>query len=78
LLMNFSRDMYEKGYSSLDIMRIYEMSSNVDYEILYEFQCIKKEIRHEPLLMFSMLHLWLCHSSSGNVPIPIPIPHVNS
>ena len=58
-LMDFSKNLYEKGYSALDIMNYVE-SSNLDvlkkYRMLLSFNKVKKEFRNEKLLMVFILN----------------------
>ena len=58
-LMDFSKNLYEKGYSALDIMNYVE-SSNLDvlkkYQMLLSFNKVKKEFRNEKLLMVFILN----------------------
>jgi hypothetical protein len=62
---SISEDLYEKGYSALDIIE-YIKDLNIDelkkYEYLVYIQKIKKEFREEKLLMASILHFLLKRS----------------
>jgi DNA polymerase III delta prime subunit len=63
-LVQLSVKLYEKGYSSLDIIEILEksnifhcfISNNKRYELLFVFHKIKKEFRNEKLLMMFILN----------------------
>jgi DNA polymerase III delta prime subunit len=63
-LVQLSVKLYEKGYSSLDIIEILEksnifhcfISNNKRYELLFVFHKIKKDFRNEKLLMMFILN----------------------
>jgi DNA polymerase III delta prime subunit len=52
--------LYEKAYSSLDLIRMIEQDSTIEdekrYELLVAFSKAKKEIRNEKILMYIILH----------------------
>ncbi len=61
-LINLSTKLYEKGYSSLDIMKYIETCSlekEKIYEYLITFNKIRKEFRNEKLLILFILHFFL-------------------
>ena len=63
LLLNFVSNLYEKGYSGLDLIQLLEDENNFGhlpyikrYELLVAFNKVKKEIRNEKILMHFILH----------------------
>ena len=61
-LINLSTKLYEKGYSSLDIIKYIETCSlekDKIYEYLITFNKIRKEFRNEKLLILFILHFFL-------------------
>jgi hypothetical protein len=64
-LFEFIIKIYEKGYSSLDLIKIIETDliySNEDrkYEMLITFEKIRKEFRNEKMLIFFIINfVWL-------------------
>jgi len=64
-LFEFIIKIYEKGYSSLDLIKIIETDliySNEDrkYEMLITFEKIRKEFRNEKMLIFFIINfMWL-------------------
>ena len=62
-LMEISLNLYEKGYSGLDIIEIlenYDFFPNLiiekRYKLLFEFNKIRKEFRNEKILIMYMLN----------------------
>jgi hypothetical protein len=63
-LINFSNQIYEKGYSGLDIMYLIENTKCFDhfltsikkYELLIAFNKVRKEFRNEKMFILFMLH----------------------
>ena len=63
-LMNFSTKIYEKGYSSLDIINLLELSKFMEtiisnekkYELLISFNKVRKEFRNEKLMILFILN----------------------
>ena len=61
-LIIFSTKLYEKGYSSLDLIQLLENSKNFifsslkRYELLITFNKVRKEFRNEKLLMLFILN----------------------
>jgi len=62
--------LYEKGYSSLDIIALIEDHSNFPeleinkrYELLFEFNKIRKEFRNEKLLMIFIINFMYLSSN---------------
>ena len=61
-LVELCSKLYEKGYSSLDIIKCIESSSlpqNKIYEFMIIFNKIRKEFRNEKLLMLFILNFFL-------------------
>ena len=61
-LVEICTKLYEKGYSSLDIIKCIESSSlpqNKIYEFMITFNKIRKEFRNEKLLMLFILNFFL-------------------
>ena len=61
-LVELCTKLYEKGYSSLDIIKCIESSSlpqNKIYEFMIIFNKIRKEFRNEKLLMLFILNFFL-------------------
>lgn len=72
-IVNLSRDLYENGFSALDIIdfihkheRIHEMKK---YELLIMFDKVRKEFRNEKLLLLFLLHfiVFRCERSLENI-----------
>ena len=67
-LMSVSTDLYEKGYSGLDIMNYIDNNSAIDdlqkYQMLLVFKNIKKEFRNEKTFMLFILNFMLLRSNS--------------
>ena len=65
----FVNNLYELGYSSLDIIEHIKNLKNINinelrkYECLVFFEKIRVEIRNEKLLMFFILNFWLFRSN---------------
>jgi hypothetical protein len=67
-----TNNLYEKGFSGLDIIDLFEniseselkISTSKKYELLLYFQHIKKEFRSEKLLMVKLLNYILIRSSA--------------
>ena len=61
--MTFITKLYDKGYSSIDIMNFIEKSKNIEelkrFEYLTVFQKIKREFRNEKLLMLFFLYFFI-------------------
>jgi DNA polymerase III delta prime subunit len=62
-LIHFVTKLYEKAYSSLDIIELLENSSNFEhlqeskrYELLVAFNKVRKEFRNEKLLILFILN----------------------
>lgn len=62
-LFNVSKELYEQAYTGLDIMNFVEqeyetfgLSIDTMVELLFTFNKIKKEIKHEPMFMFVILY----------------------
>lgn len=55
----FSRKLYEKAYSGLDLMKLLESNDTCDhtrnYKLLIHFDCARKEFRHDKLFIFYIL-----------------------
>ena len=64
--MTFIIKLYEKGYSSIDLIRYIEKHANIDelkkYEYLITFQKVKREFRNEKLLMLFILYFLVFRS----------------
>ena len=64
--MLFIIKLYDKGYSSIDLMRYVEKKSKIEdlkrYEYLITFQKIKREFRNEKLLMLFILYFLVFRS----------------
>lgn len=58
-LIDFCSELYEKGYSALDLMKVIQESDKIEEGIkaslMLDFQKVKSEFRYEKLLMFYML-----------------------
>lgn len=52
-------EIYEKGYSCIDLIRYVEQNENISnllkYEVIIYYEKVKSEYRSEPLLMFTIL-----------------------
>lgn len=61
--MKFVTKLYEKGYSSIDLMNYIEKSKNIEelkrFEYLIIFQKIKREFRNEKTLMLFFLYFFI-------------------
>lgn len=61
--MAFIIKLYDKGYSSIDIMNFIEKSKNIEelkrFEYLTVFQKIKREFRNEKILMLFFLYFFI-------------------
>ena len=61
--MTFIIKLYDKGYSSIDIMQFIEKSKNIEelkrFEYLTIFQKIKREFRNEKMLMLFFLYFFI-------------------
>ena len=61
--MKFVTKLYEKGYSSIDLMNYIEKSKNIEelkrFEYLTVFQKIKREFRNEKTLMLFFLYFFI-------------------
>jgi hypothetical protein len=67
-----SRDLYEQGYSGLDIIQFVHNSNMIDmkkYELLIMFDKVRKEFRNEKLLILFLLHfiVFRCERSLENI-----------
>jgi hypothetical protein len=64
--MLFIIKLYDKGYSSIDLIRYIEKNANLDelkkYEYLITFQKIKREFRNEKILMLFILYFLVFRS----------------
>lgn len=66
-LHNLASELYNKGYSALDLIKLFEtvdhndwnMTYNKKYQLLIMFQQIKREFRHEELCMLVLLNYML-------------------
>ena len=58
--------LYEKGYSSIDLIRYIEKNANIEelkkYEYLITFQKVKREFRNEKILMLFILYFLVFRS----------------
>jgi Cdc6-like AAA superfamily ATPase len=56
ILIDFCSELYEKGYSALDLMQVIQESEKIDEgtkaSLMLDFQKVKAEFRYEKLLMF--------------------------
>jgi len=71
-IARLSSDLYEEGYSALDIIDFVHSSSMKDivkYELLIMFDKVRKEFRNEKLLLLFMLHfiVFRCERSLENI-----------
>lgn len=60
-LIEFTKQLYQKGYSGVHILeyiRLYEPNTEEKYEWLIYLEKARKEIRNECLLMYMMLHMY--------------------
>lgn len=59
-LIKFTNKIYDKGYSSIDLLDYIENTKNIDdlkkYSLLIIFEKIKKEFRNEKLFIFTILN----------------------
>ena len=64
--MTFIIKLYERGHSSIDLIRYVEKHSNIEelkkYEYLITFQKVKREFRNEKLLMLFILYFLVFRS----------------
>ena len=64
--MSFIVKLYEKGYSSIDLIRYIEKTANIEelkkYEYLITFQKVKREFRNEKILMLFILYFLVFRS----------------
>ena len=64
--MSFIIKVYEKGYSSIDLIRYIEKNANIEelkkYEYLITFQKVKREFRNEKILMLFILYFLVFRS----------------
>ena len=64
--MLFIIKLYDKGYSSIDLIRYIEKNANIEelkkYEYLITFQKIKREFRNEKILMLFILYFLVFRS----------------
>jgi Mg2+ and Co2+ transporter CorA len=64
--MTFIIKLYDKGYSSIDLIRYVEKHANIEelkkYEYLITFQKVKREFRNEKLLMLFILYFLVFRS----------------
>jgi hypothetical protein len=64
--MTFIIKLYEKGYSSIDLIRYIEKNANIEelkkYEYLITFQKVKREFRNEKILMLFILYFLVFRS----------------
>jgi hypothetical protein len=64
--MLFIIKLYDKGYSSIDLIRYIEKNTNIEelkkYEYLITFQKIKREFRNEKILMLFILYFLVFRS----------------
>jgi hypothetical protein len=64
--MLFIIRLYEKGYSSIDLIRYIEKNANIEelkkYEYLITFQKVKREFRNEKILMLFILYFLVFRS----------------
>jgi hypothetical protein len=71
-IARLSRDLYEQGYSGLDIIQFVHNSNMIDmkkYELLIMFDKVRKEFRNEKLLILFLLHfiVFRCERSLENI-----------
>jgi hypothetical protein len=63
---SFIIKLYEKGYSSIDLIRYIEKNANMEelkkYEYLITFQKVKREFRNEKILMLFILYFLVFRS----------------
>lgn len=64
--MLFIIRLYDKGYSSIDLIRYIEKNANIEelkkYEYLITFQKVKREFRNEKILMLFILYFLVFRS----------------
>ena len=64
--MSFIEKLYDKGYSSIDLINYVEKNANIDelkkYEYLITFQKVKREFRNEKILMLFILYFLVFRS----------------
>jgi len=71
-IARISRELYEQGYSALDIIDFVHnsnMNDIVKYELLIMFDKVRKEFRNEKLLLLFLLHfiVFRCERSLENI-----------
>ena len=71
-IARLSSDLYEQGYSALDIIDFVHKSNMKDiikYELLIMFDKVRKEFRNEKLLLLFLLHfiVFRCERSLENI-----------
>lgn len=71
-IAHLSRDLYEKGYSALDIIEFVHNSNMKDvvkYELLIMFDKVRREFRNEKLLILYLLNfiVFRCERSLENI-----------
>lgn len=71
-ITRLSRELYEQGYSALDIIDFVHNSNMKDivkYELLIMFDKVRKEFRNEKLLLLFLLHfiVFRCERSLENI-----------
>tara|TARA_Y100000992_G_scaffold51816_1_gene30707 strand:- start:3636 stop:4271 length:636 start_codon:yes stop_codon:yes gene_type:complete len=68
-IINLSETLYEKGYSGNQIMDYIDNTSSIDnkykFTILFLYNKIKKDIKNEKLIIFSLLSLILFRFNSN-------------
>jgi len=64
--MSFITKLYDKGYSSIDLIHYIEKNANIEelkkYEYLITFQKVKREFRNEKMLMLFILYFLVFRS----------------
>lgn len=71
-IARLSRDLYEQGYSGLDIIQFVHNSNMIEmkkYELLIMFDKVRREFRNEKLLILFLLHfiVFRCERSLENI-----------
>jgi hypothetical protein len=67
-LTSLANKLYERAYSSIDLLKWLEKSKaapETKYEKLIAFQKVRHEFRNEKLLMLFMLHFMLFRSDAS-------------
>lgn len=73
IIIDLSRDLYEDGYSALDVIEFIHKHPNMKeikkYEMLIMFDKVRKEFRNEKLLLLYLLHfiVFRCERSLENI-----------